>query len=89
MQKALSGQLTHETSIALEVVNNTQDMPELARWVEERWHERGRLKWGLLVRGHGVYVWGRDVTEARRHLEGVEFLLSCLLELKKLKAASQ
>jgi methylthioribulose-1-phosphate dehydratase len=89
MQKALSGQLTHETSIALEIVNNTQDMPELARWVEERWHERGGLKWGLLVRGHGVYVWGRDVTEARRHLEGVEFLLSCLLELKKLKIASQ
>ena len=89
MQKALSGQVTHETSIALEIINNTQDMPELARWVEERWHERGGLKWGLLVRGHGVYVWGRDVTEARRHLEGVEFLLSCLLELKKLKAASK
>ena len=89
MQKALRGHITHETPLTLEVINNTQDMPELARWVEARWHIRSGLKWGLLVRGHGVYAWGRTVTEARRHLEGIEFLLSCLLELKKLKTASQ
>ena len=89
MQKALSGQDTHESPVTLEVIDNTQDMHELARWVERRWSARDGLRWGLLVRGHGVYVWGRDVKEARRHLEGIEFLLSCLLELKKLSVASR
>ena len=33
---------------------------------------------GFLIRGHGLYAWGRDIAEARRHVEGLEFLLSCL-----------
>jgi len=28
----------------------------------------------VLVRGHGVYAWGRTSTEAARHLETVEWL---------------
>ena len=89
MQKSLRGQMTHTDPLFLEVFENTQDMSELAQWVTERWSARGGLSWGLLVRGHGVYIWGRDVDEARRHLDGTEFLLSCLLELKKLNIASQ
>jgi len=30
---------------------------------------------GFLLRGHGLYTWGRDVTEAKRHVEVLEFLL--------------
>jgi methylthioribulose-1-phosphate dehydratase len=29
-------------------------------------------------------AWGRDMHEARRHLEALEFLLGCELELRKL-----
>jgi methylthioribulose-1-phosphate dehydratase len=25
--------------------------------------------------GHGLYTWGKDVPEARRHIEVLEFLL--------------
>ena len=25
--------------------------------------------WGYLIAGHGLYAWGRDINEARRHLE--------------------
>ncbi len=33
---------------------------------------------GFLIAGHGLYAWGRDVAEARRHVEGFEFLCECL-----------
>jgi methylthioribulose-1-phosphate dehydratase len=41
--------------------------------------------WGYLIDGHGLYAWGRDMAEARRHLEAFEFLLHCELELRKLR----
>jgi methylthioribulose-1-phosphate dehydratase len=58
-------------------------MQALAQSVATRW-QQGALSWGLLVRGHGLYAWGRDMAEARRHLEGLEFLFACQLELRRL-----
>jgi methylthioribulose-1-phosphate dehydratase len=29
----------------------------------------------FLLRGHGLYTWGTDVTQAVRHVEILEFLL--------------
>ena len=29
---------------------------------------------GFLMRGHGLYVWGASLEEAKRHLEVFEFL---------------
>lgn len=84
MQKSLQGQKSHLSPTTIEIFDNTQDMVALAREVEERWQRRGGLSWALLVRGHGIYTWGRDVAEARRHLEGTEFMLSCLLELRRI-----
>ena len=40
--------------------------------------------WGYLIDGHGLYAWGRDMAEARRHLEAFEFLLGCELDLRRL-----
>ena len=33
---------------------------------------------GFLIAGHGLYAWGRDVAEARRHVEGFDFLFECV-----------
>ena len=55
----------------------------LAQQVAQRWQQQP-LNWGLLVRGHGLYVWGRSLDEAKRHLEGWEFLINCELERLKL-----
>ena len=41
---------------------------------------------GYLIDGHGIYAWGRDMAEARRHLEAFEFLLGCELDLRRLRA---
>jgi methylthioribulose-1-phosphate dehydratase len=40
---------------------------------------------GYLIRGHGVYVWGPDMPVAMARLEGLEFLLACELEKRKLE----
>lgn len=85
MQKSLAGNRTHDESIGIAVFDNTQDMQALAGAVETRWRE-APLRWGLLVRGHGLYAWGRDMDEARRHLEGLEFLFACIMDMKRLGA---
>ena len=85
MQKSLAGNHTHDAVIRIAVLDNTQDMQALAQSVAARW-QQGALCWGLLVRGHGLYAWGRDMAEARRHLEGLEFLFACQLELRRLGA---
>ncbi|MBB4128947.1 methylthioribulose-1-phosphate dehydratase [Xanthomonas translucens] len=83
--KALHGNQTHETAVDLPVFANTQDMTVLAAQVDALL-DRAPL-WGYLIDGHGLYAWGRDMAEARRHLEAIEFLLHCELELRKLRAS--
>ena len=82
--KALHGNSTHETAVDLKVFANTQDMDVLAAQVEAEL-DKGPM-WGYLIDGHGLYAWGRDMAEARRHLEAFEFLLHCELELRRLGA---
>ncbi|MFN3842263.1 MAG: methylthioribulose 1-phosphate dehydratase [Rehaibacterium terrae] len=80
--KAFAGNSTHEMAVDVPVLPNSQDMPALAARVEALL-ERGPL-WGYLIDGHGLYAWGRDMAEARRHLEAFDFLLACELDLRRL-----
>ena len=81
--KAFAGNTTHEAAIDVPVFANTQDMVQLAAQVDEALDRQ--CMWGYLIDGHGLYAWGRDMGEARRHLEAFEFLLSCELELRRLQ----
>jgi methylthioribulose-1-phosphate dehydratase len=81
--KAFRGQTTHETHYDLPIFPNTQDMSVLAKQVEAKL-DQGPL-WGYLINGHGLYAWGRDMMEARRHLEAFDFLINCELEMRKYK----
>jgi methylthioribulose-1-phosphate dehydratase len=38
---------------------------------------------GLLLRGHGVYVWGESVEDAKRHLEVFEYIFKYYLNSNK------
>ena len=80
--KAFSGNSTHEAAVDVPVLANTQDMRVLAAQVDALL-DVGPM-WGYLIDGHGLYAWGADMAEARRHLEAFEFLLHCELELRKL-----
>jgi methylthioribulose-1-phosphate dehydratase len=33
---------------------------------------------GFLIRRHGLYTWGRDLDQARRHVETLEFLFEVI-----------
>jgi methylthioribulose-1-phosphate dehydratase len=74
MLKGLSGVKTHKHREWLPALDNSQDMTALARDVEGLL-SRHPASHGFLLRRHGLYTWGRDLDEARRHLEVLEFLL--------------
>ena len=82
--KALRGHTTHETTLDLPVVPNSQDMDALTASVDAALGASGG--WGYLIDGHGLYAWGRDISEARRHLDAFEFMLGCELEMRRLGA---
>ena len=82
--KAFHGNSTHEAAVDVPVFPNTQDMDVLAAQVDALLDRQAM--WGYLIDGHGLYAWGRDMAQARRHLEAFEFLLGCELELRKLGA---
>jgi methylthioribulose-1-phosphate dehydratase len=81
--KAFHGNQTHEMAIDVPVLPNTQDMPYLAGQVEALLDTQ--CLWGYLIDGHGLYAWGRDMAEARRHLEAFEFLFACEMDLRRLR----
>lgn len=74
MLKGLRGVETHEHREWLPIVENSQDWATGAAAVEEAL-ARHPAAHGLLLRRHGLYTWGADLAEARRHLEVLEFLL--------------
>ncbi|MTD27229.1 methylthioribulose 1-phosphate dehydratase [Erwinia sorbitola] len=85
MQKTLSGQSSHLDSVSIALFDNDQDIDGLAQRIEQ-FAAHTPLRYGFLLRGHGLTCWGKDVNEARRHLEGLEFLFQCELQRRVLES---
>lgn len=81
LQKALEGVDSHETPVAIPIFDNTQDITALAETVRQR--IRGQDGCAYLIRGHGLYTWARDMDACLRHVEALDFLFNCELELRK------
>ncbi|HEY7369457.1 MAG TPA: methylthioribulose 1-phosphate dehydratase [Thermoanaerobaculia bacterium] len=77
MLKGLAGVRTHEHEERVPIVENTQDIPKLAREVEAMLAQRHEAH-AFLIRRHGLYTWGSDLSEAVRHVEILEFLFEVL-----------
>lgn len=77
MLKGLQGVNTHEASVFVPVVQNSQNMEEIRAWLEPELARNAGLR-GFLIAGHGLYTWGADVAQACRHVEIFEFLFECL-----------
>jgi methylthioribulose-1-phosphate dehydratase len=79
MLKGLDGVQTHEHREWVPILENDQDIERLAGRVtavlsadhEARIH-------AILLRGHGLYTWGRTIEIAERHVEILEFLLEAV-----------
>jgi methylthioribulose-1-phosphate dehydratase len=72
MLKGLEGIETHDCSVAIPVLANDQDLQRLSQRASALLASAPQ---GLLIAGHGLYAWGRDLPTAMRHLEILEFLL--------------
>lgn len=77
MLKGLQGVRTHEHAEWLPIVENSQDMPALAGTIAQTLNRYGAAH-GFLVRRHGLYSWGDDLAQAKRHIEILEFLLETI-----------
>ncbi len=83
MLKGLAGITTHETTKQVPIFDNTQDIATLAGELRGRLDDSAApLEHGFLIRKHGLYTWGKDVAEARRHIEIFEFLFECVGRLE-------
>ena len=76
--KGFKGIKTHELEINIPIFDNTQDIRTLAETVKPAILSQPN-SYGLLLRGHGIYVWGDTVEEAKRHLEVFEYIFKYYL----------
>ncbi|GIO02012.1 methylthioribulose-1-phosphate dehydratase [Brevibacillus sp. SKDU10] len=60
------------------IVENYADIPTLAAAIKEAIKPDVP---GVLIRNHGIYAWGRNDFEAKRHIEAFEFLFEYQLRL--------
>ncbi|HSK65124.1 MAG TPA: methylthioribulose 1-phosphate dehydratase [Pyrinomonadaceae bacterium] len=77
MLKGLQGVRTHEHSEWLPIIKNSQDMHALADTIAGSLNEH-QTAHGFLLERHGLYSWGENLAEAKRHIEILEFLLETL-----------
>jgi methylthioribulose-1-phosphate dehydratase len=80
LQSAITPQPAQQHNCSLAILDANQPIPLQAAEIKRRTDE---LASGLLVRGHGLYVWADSLEQAKRQLEAWEFLISC--ELERLK----
>jgi len=77
MLKGLQGVRTHEHAEWLPIVENSQDMTTLADTIGETLNKH-KAAHGFLLRRHGLYSWGDNLAQAKRHIEILEFLLETI-----------
>ncbi|MFM7034345.1 MAG: methylthioribulose 1-phosphate dehydratase [Planctomycetia bacterium] len=94
MLKGLEGIVSHETFEEVPIFSNSQDMTELSQQIRDRfeaadWSDPKRPPFhGFLLSRHGLYTWGRDLEEARRHVEIHEFLFEVVARGRMFHAAT-
>lgn len=88
--KAFHGVTTHEGSLTLPVLENSQDIASLAIAVDAQLDQLdAEGSWAYLIEGHGVYVWGPELATTARHLEALDYLLGLELERYRLTGAAR
>jgi methylthioribulose-1-phosphate dehydratase len=73
IQKGFAGQQSHETKLLIPILENSQEMLDLTTAMKARKDEL--LNHCFIIQKHGTYAWGKNLFEAKRHLETLEYLL--------------
>lgn len=78
LQKGFSGVVTHACQLQIPILDNAQEMNFFEKNMKARNNE---LKYHcFIIRQHGTYAWGKNLFEAKRHLESLDYLCECELE---------
>ena len=76
--KGFNGVKAHNTQINIPCFDNTQDIAKLAEEIKPA-IVSDKNNYGLLLRGHGLYIWGESIDETKRHLEVFEYVFNYYL----------
>ncbi|QIW96334.1 hypothetical protein AMS68_001852 [Peltaster fructicola] len=77
------GNLGYFDTLHIPIIENTAHEEDLKDTLEEairKWPECA----AVLVKRHGVYVWGKDVTQAKTQAESLDWLFQLAVEMHKL-----
>lgn len=86
--KVIPGLSTHDIEIEIPIVDNSQDMAAIERAIESRLLALTSPH-AYLIRGHGLYAWGRSLAEAQRVVEGVEWLVEAEIVERALRVGME
>ncbi|OIW34391.1 Methylthioribulose-1-phosphate dehydratase [Coniochaeta ligniaria NRRL 30616] len=78
-----SGNLGYHDTLVIPVIENTAHEEDLTEFLEEAM-DRYPDTYAVLVRRHGVYVWGENVHKAKTQCESLDYLFQLAVEMKKL-----
>ena len=87
MLKGLAGVATHKHREWLPILENSQDMVELADRVSRTLGQTPGIH-GFLLQEHGLYTWGESLAEAKRHVEILEFLMEVVVRAREFAGAT-
>lgn len=82
--KGFKGITSHETIVQIPIFENTQNIEELAMSIKPSL-TLDKNCYGVLLAGHGIYVWGNTVSEAKRHLEVFEYIFKYYINRRLLE----
>ena len=77
------GNLGYYDTMKIPIIENTaheEDLKDTLQKAIEEWPETC----AVLVRRHGVYVWGKDVAQAKTQAESLDYLFQLAVEMHKL-----
>ena len=77
------GNLGYHDTLQIPIIENTaheEDLKDTMEKAIEDWPETC----AVLVRRHGVYVWGKDVAQAKTQCESLDYLFQLAVEMHKM-----
>lgn len=81
--KALSGNDTHSKTEIIPIFRNSQRISSLAEDVKQFIGVKSDIH-AFVLEGHGFYTWGSSHEECLRHVEALNTLFECEIELMKI-----
>lgn len=82
MMKGISGTGYHDV-LEVPIIENTAEECDLAESMAAAMEAHPRAH-AVLVRRHGVYVWGRDWIQAKTHAECYDYLFGAAVKMKQM-----